>query len=491
MGDVDVSVITKNCEIKSVKGNIKGLKISKLCCNTVDMGKDCMFFCLIGSAVDGHNFAQSAKNNGACVLVVEKFLDIDIPQILVRSVRQSMAEFASNFYGNPKEKLKIIGVTGTNGKTTTTYMIENILKTAGHKVGVIGTIGVDLGDKILPASLTTPDPIELHEIFKGMVDKGIEYVVMEVSAHAIFFDKIHNLEFCVGILTNVTQDHLDFFVKFDNYFNTKKCFFIKNFCNINILNIDDRLGKSLYLQNQIDNNLSIYTYGLNNPANIFAFDITYENDGTEFFLNIDDEIIKIKTSLIGEFNVYNAMAAAGCCHCLGIDLNDIKKGLCSMNYVPGRVNVLKTSTGKTFVIDYAHTPDGLLNILKTVKKISKGKIVCVFGCGGNRDALKRPEMGKIAMQHSDFVIITSDNPRFENPNDIIIQIENGAKTVGQHHYICVENRKNAILLAANMLKSGDTAVICGKGVENYLDVMGQKIPYSDFDVVNEIIEKEK
>lgn len=487
---VDIKQITKNCNIKSVKGEIKGLKIAKLCCNTDDVVQNSMFFCLIGNALDGHNFAQSAVDLGASVLVVERFLQIDIPQILVTSVRKAMAKFASNFYGNPKDKLCIIGVTGTNGKTTVTYMIENILKTAGKKVGVIGTIGIKFGDKIFDASLTTPDPIDLHRVFADMVKKGIEFVVMEVSAHAIYYEKIYSINFSVGILTNVTHDHLDFFGSFNKYFDTKRRFFTENFCKTIILNIDDKLGNDLFFKNDKCKNLLKFSYGLKNKANFFAFNIKFENCKTEYILKIVNDEISISTKLIGEFNIYNTMAAAGCCHGLGIKSKDIETGINTMDFVPGRVNVLKTKTNKMFVVDYAHTPDGLINVLKTVRGISKGKVVCVFGCGGNRDALKRPEMGKIAVLNSDFVIITSDNPRFENPRNIIDQIKKGASEVADN-FTCVENRKDAIKLAYNMIKSGDFVVICGKGVENYMDIMGKKIPYSDFDVIREIIEMEK
>lgn len=486
---MEISKIIKNCKIKEIYGDFNGIDIKKLCCDTSEVTENSMFFCLEGSTLDGHNFAQSAVNNGASVLVCERKLEIDIPQIIVDSTRKTMAQFASNFYGNPKEKLKIIGVTGTNGKTTTTYIIKSILENAGKKVGLIGTIGVVISDCDLPATLTTPDPINLHQIFATMVKNEVEYVVMEVSAHAIYYNKIFGINFEVGVLTNVTQDHLDFFGNFEAYLNTKKDFFNKKFCKINILNIDDYAGKEVYLSNQKKKELNIFCYGLKNPSDLFAFDIEYFVDKTKCVFNIDDNLIKIETKLVGQFNVYNAMAAAACCYCLGVDIDCIKISLKNMLPVPGRINVLPWSNNRAFVIDYAHTPDGLLNILSTVKSITKGKLICVFGCGGNRDALKRPIMGKIAMQNSDFTIITSDNPRFENPVKIMGQIEEGAKSIGLQ-YLCIENREKAIKTAAKMLKSGDVAVICGKGVENYLDIKGEKIPYCDFDVVKSIIKSE-
>lgn len=488
---MNVLSVIKNFKIEKIVGKIDDIEITNLCCDTSKAKQGSMFFCLVGKSDDGHNYAQKVFELGAKILVVERILDVNIPQILVENARKAMAFFASNFYDNPQNGLKLIGVTGTNGKTTCTYIIKNILKNAGQKVGVIGTIGVEIDDEKYPATLTTPDPIELYETFRKMVDSGVTTVAMEVSAHAIYLDKISFLNFDVGILTNVTQDHLDFFGTFDSYINTKMQFFKQNFCRCCIINSDDAAGQELIFENENDNlGLKIYSYGINNPSDAFCFDEKYQIDKTEFMLNINDELCKINTKLIGKFNVYNALASALCCYCLGAGMDAIKVGLLKMDYVKGRINVLKTTSGKNFVIDYAHTPDGLLNVLKAVRQVLVGKMICVFGCGGNRDALKRPIMGKIAAEYSDFTILTNDNPRFEKPMDIISEIEKGVKPVTSN-YLCVENREKAIEVAFSMLKKGDVAVICGKGAENYMDIMGEKLPYSDFEVVGKIIKNEK
>lgn len=466
--------ILKDIEILNIIGGTN-IEIEKLCCDTKDVCENCLFFCLNGGEFDGHNFAETAKQNGAVAIVCERPLNVDVTQIVVKNSRSTMSFMASNFYGNPKNKLKIIGITGTNGKTTTSYYIASILKEAGFKVGVIGTIGVVVDGVKFSATLTTPDPIKLHEIFSKMVLSGVEYVVMEVSAHAIKLEKLLGIKFEVGVLTNITQDHLDYFKTFDEYKKTKQSFFNFKHCKNFVVNVDDDAGKELVLKNQPNT----FSYGLLNPCDVFAFDYKFSLCGTNYNLNLFDEMMNVKTTQIGKFNLYNALASATVCKLLKIKTKTILKGLEKLESVLGRFNVINLGNQKIAVVDYAHTPDGLKNILLAVREVTNKKIISVFGCGGNRDSLKRPIMGQISAKLSDFTIITSDNPRFENPGEIIKQIEEGAKQYTQN-YLCIENRSEAIYCALKMLDEGDCVVVSGKGAEDYLEINGVKYAYSDY-----------
>ncbi len=459
------------------------LDISSLACDTTKVQDGGAFFCLNGTKIDGHDFAEVAVQKGAKLLVCTHALDLDVPQIIVNDTRSTMARCAGNFWGNPRDKLSVIGVTGTNGKTTTTYMLQSILQKAGKKVGVIGTIGVVIDNIKKPAELTTPDPIEMHKIFAEMVNAGVDTVVMEVSAHAIALQKMTGVICDVGILTNVTQDHIDFFKTFDNYANTKRSFISPQFCKLGVVNIDDAVGKSIVLDNsKTQSQFHIATYGLYNPCDVFAVKYKYSMRGTQYILNLFDDIKSVNTKLIGQFNLYNALGAATACKLLGVSTDDIVKGLCDMEFVPGRFNVIHLPNDSTVVIDYAHTPDGLLNILTAVRKVTDKRIISVFGCGGNRDSAKRPIMGQISGENADFSIITSDNPRLENPNDIIKDVEKGICNVTDK-YLCIPDRRDAIRFALRESNAGDVVVISGKGAENYLDIGGVKYPYNDTDTV--------
>ena len=459
------------------------INISEITINSENIKQNDIYICINGTKTDGHNFAKIAKEKGASCLVVERLLDIDIPQVLVEDARRATAIIASNFYGNPRKNFKLIGITGTNGKTTSTYMIKNIMEKAGKKVGVIGTIGIMIGDKYFENPLTTPDPIEMHKIFRQMADENVDVVVMEVSAHAIALQKINGLKFDVGILTNVTQDHLDFFETFENYAKTKSDFIKPKYCSIGIVNNDDKIGENIdfAMQNCKRKDFCVKSFGLK-KAYASAENIQFDINGSKYNLKIGNENTQINTKLIGKFNIYNAISSALACSELGVDLKTIKCGLETMDFVPGRINVIKLANGANVVIDYAHTPDSLQNILESVREVSAGKLFCVFGCGGNRDRTKRHIMGKISGKIADFTIITSDNPRFEQPEAIINDIKKGICEVTKQ-YLCITERTMAINYVLRKLKPNDVAVIAGKGAENYLDIGGKKIHYSDFETV--------
>lgn len=458
----------------------KEINVTSLCINTDDVKNGSLYFCLNGSQVDGHDFAYLAKQKGASAIVCERPLDVDITQVVVKNSREAMSVMAANFYGNPQNKLKLIGITGTNGKTTTTYYVEHILKDAGFKVGVIGTIGVLINGEKRPASLTTPDPIIFFEILSEMVRQKVYFVVMEVSAHAIYWQKIFGIKFEVGALTNITQDHLDFFETFDRYKQTKLSFLTEEYCKSIVLNVDDTAGREKSFCEE-----KAITYGLNNPCDVFAFDYEFSFSGTRYDLNLFDDVFNIKAQHIGKFNLYNALCAGTVCAVLGIDKQIICNSLKTLPCVDGRLNVIHLKGNRVAVVDYAHTPDGLKNILQTVKEVCDGKVISLFGCGGNRDRTKRSIMGEISGTLADFSIITSDNPRFEKPMDIIDEIEKGIKKI-TNNYLCIEDRVQAIKQGLSLLKENDCLVVCGKGAENYIDQNGVKTYYSDYDTIYDL-----
>ena len=463
--------------------NFFDAKIQHITCSTADVVKNSLYFCIRGQNTDGHTLANVAVEVGAVAIVTDHILlDVAVPQIIVADVRSAMGRMASNFYHNPRSKFKLIGCTGTNGKTTTTYMLKSILETAGYKVGLIGTICNMIGEQKFDSQLTTPDPIELHKIFAQMAKAKVDYVVMEVSAHAIYLNKMAGVVCGAGILTNITQDHLDFFETFENYRDTKLRFLTDEFCKIKVANIDD-MSIQKYVLSQKEGKIA--TFGLKNPCDCFATRITMSMLGTSYIVNLDDELRAVNTRLIGEFNLYNALGAALACLRLGIETSAISLGLSSCDFVSGRCNIIPLKNGAFAVVDYAHTPDGLANILSSIRKVANGKLYSLFGCGGNRDTTKRSIMGKISGEKADFTVITSDNPRLEDPQAIISQIEEGIKPITQN-YCCIQNRKEAILTTINKLSPRDVLVIAGKGAEDYMDIAGEKIHYSDFEVLQEV-----
>ena len=432
-----------------------------------------IYFCYQGENVDGHNYDFSKLPKSA-VLVVEKYVDSDLVQIVVNNSRKTMALMARNFYGT--KNIKVVGITGTNGKTTNAFLLGHILENAGKKVGIVGTQGIYFAGKELPAKLTTPDPIDLHEIFSIMQKAGVELVVMEASAHAIALKKLEGIDFVAKVLTNITQDHLDYFETMQNYAKVKLDF-MKD-APIRIFPSDDK-----YAQTEIYKSDDILTFGIKEPSDAFAIEIS--SNGNSYIMNICDYVANIKTKLYGNFNVYNVLSASLCAMCLGVDGETIKKSVESFEGAKGRFNVFNLSENRKVIIDFAHTPDGLENVLKTARAITEGKLYVLFGCGGNRDKDKRLAMGKVANNMSDFIYVTSDNPRFESPIEIINDILNGITT---KKYYANADRARAIAVAIKNLKENDTLMVCGKGTENYIDIKGVKYPYSDFEEVNKNIE---
>ena len=454
-------------------------EINELTASSKNKTDNGLYFCLVGT-LDGHDFAAEAVRNGAVAIVAERKLDLDVPQIIVGDCRAAMTEAAAAFFGHPERKLKLIGITGTNGKTTTSFIIKSILECYKKNVAVIGTNGIYYKDREYPSVLTTPDPIDLFGTFATLAGEGAEYVVMEVSAHAAALKKLYGLHFEAAAFTNLTQDHLDFFGDMERYFAAKESFLLGDNGRV-IINADDSYG--LKLLSKIKNAIS---YGYNNPSDVFGINLMMSEHGLSYILNLMDEIINVKFSLPGRFNMYNTMCAAAVCYSIGVPAGIIEEGIKRVRKVDGRFNIINT-TSCSIIIDFAHTDDGLTNVLSAIKEFSHGKIITVFGCGGNRDKLKRAKMGKAAATLSDFVVITSDNPRLEPPMDIIREAEQG---VGDCPHTLIEERKEAIRFAVRNAGKNDIVLIAGKGAEKYQDVGGVKIPYSDEEFVMQLVAEE-
>lgn len=481
-----LSKLLGNIEIIRYTGDLDK-EIEGITYDSRQVKKNCLFICIKGQVSDGHDYIDNAIENGATALLVDRPVEKeDITVIQVENTRKAMPIIGANFYGHPSEKLKLIGVTGTNGKTTTTYMIRSILNEAKRKSGLIGTISIDFGNVEIESSRTTPESIDLQRIFNQMVSQGMEYGVMEVSSHSLEFGRVDQCIFQIGVFTNLTQDHLDFHGNLDNYRKAKEKLFYKT-KKANIINIDDENGRLIY-KNIKHLNVPLLTYGIEEKADIMAKDIEINDNGIRFRLITPSYETMIVSSIPGKFSVYNVLAAASVAYAEGIDKDIIAKGIEELKYVPGRSEVLQIDKPYKVIIDYAHTPDGLENILKAIKHYAKGKIITVFGCGGDRDKTKRPIMGEIAGRLSDFVVITSDNPRSENPLDIINQIEEGIKPT-KCPYVCIENRKDAIKHAMTMAKDSDIILLAGKGHETYQIFKDKTIDFDERVIVRELIQE--
>lgn len=447
-----------------------------------------LFICISGYKTDGHRYIKEAVAKGAAAVMVEKEVDVlGIPVFAVKDTRKAMAIVARNFFKNPTGELKLIGITGTNGKTTTTYLINGILEEARRKSCTIGTIAIKVGKEEVPSSRTTPESLDLQQIFRQLADKGAEYAVMEVSSHALDLGRVDYCSFRIGIFTNLTQDHLDFHKSFENYREAKKKLFYKT-THINIINIDDAHGR-IIAEEIRRHKVTLLTYGIDNAADIFAKNIQMDDKGVKFTLVTPKYEIEIANSIPGKFSVYNCLAAAAAAYVEGIDKRVIQAGIGRLKNVPGRSEVLDIDLPCTVVIDYAHSPDSLENILKAVRQYAKRNIITVFGCGGDREQEKRPIMGEIAGRMSDYCVITSDNPRSEDPQMIIKQVESGIRKTACN-YICIENRKDAIKFALTIAKQNDIVLLAGKGHETYQVLKEGTIHFDEREIVRELVREE-
>ena len=442
-----------------------------------------IFSCVVGTFMDGHTFAESAMKNGAYALIVERELPLPVTQIIVPNSRRAMAELAMKLYGYPAKQLRVIGVTGTNGKTTTTYMIKSVAEKCGLKVGLIGTIRNIIGDRVISTQRTTPESTELQEIMRMMSDEGVDLVVMEVSSHSLDQERVYGIEFEIGGFTNLTQDHLDYHKTFDNYLAAKKKLFERS--GFAVINADDPYSGKLLEGLDIPR----MTYAVREPADIYANDIEICVRDVEFDMTCPEGTAHISVPIPGLFNVFNAMLAAGVCLKLGFPLDKIAEGLADVSGVTGRMESLPTD-GFPFsvILDFAHTPDGLINLLTSVMEFAKGRVISVFGCGGDRDHAKRPIMGEAAGRYSDFCVVTSDNPRSEDPMAIIGNVLDGVNKTAVE-YVVIQNRREAIKYALTHAKPDDVIVLAGKGHETYQEIKGIKYPFDEKVVVAELLKE--
>ena len=470
-----LSELTQGLQIKQIY-NEKDHIVTGVHYNSLKIQKDNVFVAIKGYSTDGHKYIPSAVQNGACAVVCQEYCpEVDCTQIIVEDSRIAEAIISANFFKNPAKNFKLVGITGTNGKTTCTYLIKKILEYSGYKVGLIGTNQNMIGDKVFETGRTTPDSFELWQLFGQMADENVDYVVMEVSSHALELNRVYGCEFEVGAFTNLTQDHLDFHVTMENYANAKQKIF--GISKNAVINIDDKYGFEMSKKS----NCNVIGYGIHG-GNLNAKNVKFTSKGVAF--DIEDTCFEL--DIPGEFSVYNGLCAIGVCKALGIDDKKIKSGLKSSRGVKGRAEVVDTNTDYTVMIDYAHTPDGIENILTTVKGFAKGRVIIVFGCGGDRDNTKRPIMGEIAGKIADFCVVTSDNPRSENPVDIINMIIPGVQKTGTpYEVIC--DRKEAIRYALSIAKKGDVVVLAGKGHETYQILNEGTIDFDERKIVSEIL----
>lgn len=460
-------------------------EILSVCSNSREKVEKGLFFCIPGARFDAHDYAPQAVANGCVALVVDHDLDVDVPQVKVTNVRAAMSRMAAAFYGHPADGMRLVGVTGTKGKTTTTYMIKSILETAGFKCGLVGTTGNMIGEKRIASNFTTPDPIDLQRDLRRMADEGVQVVVMEVSAHAIDMCRLDGLTFEVGAYTNLSQDHLDYFGTMENYFECKKRFFISSMAKNAVLNADEETSAGILRDLAVPH----LTFGIAAAADLFARDIEISEDGVAFDVKLQGmHTLSIHLHMTGMFNVYNAIAAASCAMVLGVSPEDIKAGLETIQNVPGRIEMLPTGTPYRVILDYAHAPDALDNILRTCRTFTKGRLIALFGCGGDRDRGKRPIMGRIGGELADLCILTSDNPRSEDPMAILAAVEEGIRET-EAPYIVIENRREAIRYALEIGREGDVIALCGKGHETYQEIRGVKHPFDEKVVVAELLEE--
>ena len=479
--------LLENLNYKLVNGSLEE-SINDLVFDSRKAVADSVFFAIVGFTNNGHQFVQQAYNQGCRIFVVQENVELpeDATIILVPNTSEALGLMACNYHENPSKKLKLIGITGTNGKTTTTTLLFNLFMNLGFKAGLISTVVNKIGDEIIPSTHTTPNPVELNQLLDKMVNAGCEYCFMEVSSHAVHQHRIAGLDYKIAVFTNITHDHLDYHNTFAEYIRVKKAFFdglSKD--SFALTNADDKNGMVM-LQNT---NAKKQSFALKTPADFKGKVIENALSGLVMTINNTE----VYSRLVGDFNAYNLLAVFGVASLLEIDEFEVLRVISNLESVEGRFQYLRSNNGITAIVDYAHTPDALENVLKTIRGIRKGleQIITVVGCGGDRDKTKRPKMASIAAEMSDKVILTSDNPRTENPATILEEMEAGLDENQQLKSLTIQDRKQGIKTAISLANSGDIILIAGKGHEKYQEIMGVRHDFDDLKITNELFNQLK
>jgi UDP-N-acetylmuramoyl-L-alanyl-D-glutamate--2,6-diaminopimelate ligase len=477
------------------------VEIRDLAYDSRRVGHGTLFFCFAGERTDGHDFSAAAVEAGASALLVERPLEIDVPQAQVEDARTAMAPIAATFNGDPTSELTVIGITGTNGKTTTAFLVRHLLEAAGRRCGLLGTVQRVVGGRVEEVERTTPEAIDLQRTFNRMLEAGDEFCAMEVSSHALVLHRADAIHFAVKAFTNLSQDHLDFHADMEDYFEAKRLLFsgeggapmLELEGGISVVNLDDPYGRRLAEDLSCGSGGDCLTYSAaGGEADLSARDVSFDAAGSRFGCVTPEGPIDVRIPLPGDFNVANALAALAVAHVLGLDLGHAAAALASVEQVPGRFESIDEGQPFAVIVDYAHTPDSMENVLAAARRLTSGRLISVFGAGGDRDREKRPLMGRAGAELSDVAVVTSDNPRSEDPAAIIVQIEAGIGEGAPAEVVVEQDRRAAIALALARAGEGDTVVIAGKGHEQGQEFEeGRKVPFDDRDVAREELRRLK
>ena len=463
--------------------------VTSICYDSRQVAPGSLFCAIEGNRVDGHAFIEQAVERGATAVVSQKpQLTTRATHIQVQDSRDALARLAATFYDDPSTRLHVVGVTGTNGKTTTTFLIKHLLERAGQRTGLIGTVGYQIGERVLPAQRTTPESVDLQQLFSQALEAGCVSLAMEVSSIALALNRVDEIRFRVGVFTNLTQDHLDFHQGMKEYFHAKEKLFAKisdalSQQGIAVINVDDRYGQQLVAR--YSDRLNVVTYGMSARADFRASNYRVESTGTSYQLDVKGKSYLVRVPLIGRFNIYNSLAALATASSLGVDIRSSVLALARAPQAPGRLEAVPAKRQFQVFVDYAHTDDALLNVVKTCRDLNPARLILVFGCGGDRDRAKRPLMGAVADQYADHAIVTSDNPRKEDPEAIIKEVAAGFKG---RNFETIVDRREAINRAIGLAGPRDIVLIAGKGHEKYQEFSDHTVPFDDIEVAQRALE---